>query len=535
MTSNPLRALFPLLGLTTAALLVPSAAARPQARPSAAEFAAEVTAEVTAEFAAEFAAEADELIASTLRGLDTVPGLSVAVVRGHEVVYLNAFGDSDVEQRVASQIDTLYYIASSTKSFTALAAALLEERGLIDLDLSLAEAFGDLRLDPVLGADRIALRDLLTHTSGIENQPIGFRLAYTGEHDPGLLRDLVAVSRPNRDAPTGTFEYTNIGYNIFTVYLDEQVGSVWQDLLQELIFEPAGMTRTTAYPSRAASAGWQTARPYAAAGPGELERLYLEKTDSSMQSAGGLLSTAQDMARWLEIQINGGALDGHQVFPRHVIERTHQSWATTSSSLGSFSREAYGLGWYIGEHAGQRTLHHFGGFSGYRAHVSFMPEARLGVAVLVNEAALGVRLADFIASFAYDWWLNETADRADYEARRDELVAQYQEGMRRTVADRAGRAGREWTLSMPLEAYTGVYENRALGQLRIEIEDGLLAARIGNLHSSSTPFTAPESIRVRMIPPGGQVVAFEFDADGEVVAARFVRERFVRPPERRQP
>ncbi len=252
------------------------------------------------------------------------------------------------------------------------------------------------------------------------------------------------------------------------------------------------------------------------------------ESDCGHCSAGGLLSTAQDLARWLGLQINHGELDGEQIFPRHVIAETHRVHAVTEDRFGRFGRSGYGLGWYIGEYDGQTILHHFGGFSGFRAHVSFMPGPGIGVAVLANEAGMGMRIADFIAGFAYDWWRSEAGTAPEYLDQQRQLVAGFEEQLARNDADRARRAEREWTVSQDLGAYMGTYVSPLIGTLRVNVDDGVLAAHLGNLHSLSTPFTEPDSIRVIMMPPGGQVVQFELDVAGRVLVATFARQRYVK-------
>ncbi len=162
--------------------------------------------------AGDFAAVMDDFIPQAMDALDgVVPGLSIAVVQGDEVVYVRGFGAADLEQDVPATADTDFYIASSTKSFTALAAALLDLDGVIDLDAPITRYTAGVEFDPALDADHVTLRELLAHTHGFENRPISARAAFTGEHTPEVMWDLLAETSPNADAPHGTFEYTNVG------------------------------------------------------------------------------------------------------------------------------------------------------------------------------------------------------------------------------------------------------------------------------------------------------------------------------------
>ena len=478
-------------------------------------------AQPAADSAAAFAAAADAFYAETLAAVGAVPGVAVAVVRGDETVYARGFGMADREAGLEATPHTPFYIASATKPFTALAAALLHHRGEIDLDAPLTQYTPGIAFDNV-DAGAVTLRDLLTHTHGLENSAIGLRTAFTGEHTPEDLWALLAATEPNESAPHGTFDYTNVGYNILSLVLDRVTERPWQDLLDDLVFQPAGMDRTTAYASEAAA--WGRAAPYlpfGLDGTGGPVRIYLEKDDTTMQAAGGMYATADDLARWVRLQLNGGRLDGEQVFPEAVIAATHRSHAEVDASFGPFSRGGYGLGWYVGDYNGDVFMHHFGGFGGFHAHVSFMPEHDLGVVVLANEAMVGGRLVPTLATFAYEWWLGRPNVAERYAAQREALRGGMERGRQSLAEDFAKRAERTWTLAAPMAAYAGTYRSPLHGTLVVTVEDGAPHVQLGNLRADATPFTEPNTMRVTFLPPRGEVVAFELDAEGRPVAARY--------------
>ena len=171
-----------------------------------------------------------------------------------------------------------------------------------------------------------------------------------------------------------------------------------------------------------------------------------------MQAAGGMYTTAADAARWLEVQLNEGRLDGKQVIPAAVIRETHRVAGKTDAAYGPFERKGYGLGWYIGTYAQEPMLHHFGGFGGAHSHISFMPKRNLGVAVLVNESGLGGRLAVLLATLAYD----SLRGVPDAFAQAEETIRTIPGELARMRTDdaegEARRAERTWMLSKPFEA-----------------------------------------------------------------------------------
>lgn len=463
-----------------------------------------------------FTEAAGTFIAETLDAFGAVPGLSVAVVRGGETVYARGFGHANVEAGVEATADTPFYIASATKPFTALLAVLLDREGALRLDASLADLFPDVAFDPAIEADSVTVRHLLSHTAGIDNGPIGFRAAYTGEHTPDGMRRLLAGTAVEEDSPRGTFEYTNVGYNILSLRLDELAGGPWQDLLAARLFRPLGMTRTTAYASEAAR--WQPAAPYAVHPEHGPQRLALVKHDDTMQAAGGMYASAADLARWLAVHLNEGRLGGRQVVPADAVAEAHRPLAADrGESYGVFARDGYGLGWQTGTYDGDPMLHHFGGFAGFHAHTSFMPGRDLGVVVLANEAGAGGRLASLVAAFIYDWWHAPPADRADVvagaEADRDDLLVQFEAGMQRYADDLAERAERTWQLAHAPATYAGTYVHPEFGTMEVTADGGALAARFGRLHAVATPFPEAETARVELVPGRGQVLRFVSEGD----------------------
>lgn len=463
--------------------------------------------------AAAFAADTDTWMQAALDRVEVVPAIAIAVVVGDEVVLTRGYGAADREAGTAATDETLFYIASATKSFTGLLATILDARGVIDLASPLADHLDGVSLAPELLADRVTLRELLTHTSGIDNDPIGYRVAYSGEHDPETLWRLLESSTAAEDAPRGTFLYNNVGYNIYGMIVDRETGVTWQEHLDAEIFTPLGMTRTSAYASRGPAHGWPVAAPYFGLDPGGTRRLYLEKQDDTMQSAGGMMTTARDVARWLELQITNGRLDGRRIVSEDVMERTHEVLVEAPDRDALFGQTGYGLGWSHGTHRDHHVISHGGGFPGFRSIISFMPDESLGVAIMVNEPSIGGMLLELATERAYDWWLG--ADLAEDDAALDSLAAKVPAYRERMAAQLEARAKRQWMLSRPRPAYAGTFVSDLFGTLTIDARDGALHVQNGNLRAGAEPFERPETIRLELIPGRGQLLVFE-PAEGDV-------------------
>jgi CubicO group peptidase (beta-lactamase class C family) len=453
------------------------------------------------------ASEIDAVVQRAL-ALDLTPALSVAVY-SRQGVYARGFGLADIRTRDPVTADTAFYLASSTKSITALTLASLHARGVLDLDATLAKLAPETPWPSATRPGEVRLRELLAHIGGIVNRPINHRFAATGQHDPDTLRRLLSISEPNAEAPHGRFQYQNIGYNIATILTDRSVGVRWQELLHQHIFDPAGMTRTSTSMSRATSSGWSIARPHRLGRSGVRERSYLEKTDQTMHSAGGVIMSAQDAVRWLELMIEDGRVDGRRCVPAEVVQSTRAPIATVGVELDGYRREHYGLGWYLGPYRNERMLHHFGGFAGFRTHISYLPEQAMGVAVFTNDSTGGLRLVNAVADYIYDRAGGYPDAQQRFESGLEAVANRSRQAARDIVSDHASRANLPFALARPHAAYAGAYENPDWGRIEIRADDRTLVVTCGVLRALAEPLGRPDAVWVELEPGEGNVLQFD--------------------------
>nr|WP_298897007.1 serine hydrolase domain-containing protein [uncultured Altererythrobacter sp.] len=244
----------------------------------------------------------ESLAAAGLDQLPSIQGVSLAVYTPDETC-VAGFGVTDIETQEAVSADTAFYIASSTKSMLALSLAAMDARGELDLDQPVAEFAPTAPFSRKIPIDRITLRHLFAMSSGIKNPAYVYRVAFSGEYTDDQLWDLIGATERNRSSSIqfGKFRYSNWNYNLASRLFEAQYSLRWQDMLAREVFDKLGMSRTTAFMSRAAEEGWSLARPHATLDPDGTVRSYLEKTDATMQSAGGVIMSGNDALKWLEI------------------------------------------------------------------------------------------------------------------------------------------------------------------------------------------------------------------------------------------
>jgi CubicO group peptidase (beta-lactamase class C family) len=340
--------------------------------------------------------------------------------------------------------------------------------------------------------------------------------AFSGEHDRSTLEQVVAQTRPDGDSPLGTFEYTNIGYNIAGLIVERETGRNWQEAVTEEVLQPLGLEHTSCFMSSLEDNQWPFAEPHSCVDkPGKVVRVDARKVDSTMHAAGGLITTARDMCRWLRMQLADGVIDGREVFPRDVIRASHQRLADCDLVYGPYERHGYGYGWYLGSYHGETVVHHFGAFTGAHAQIAFMPDHDMGVVVLVNEADFGGDLASLVSSYACDY----IAGRADIESafavKLDSTRAQTKNIVAKLTAREAEIAKRTWMLELPFDRYAGTYRHPLYGTLHVDYTVGdQLHARLGVMKAVATPYPDTNAVRVDMPPGYGTVIRFTVDSSG---------------------
>ena len=315
-----------------------------------------------------------------------VPGVSVSVARGNEILLQRGYGHVDLEWDVPTPGagEASYGIGSVTKQFTAAAILLLAEEGKVDLDADFTD-YVDFDTDGRV----IPVRRLLDHTSGIESYT---EMSVFGDLVPfDLPRDTLlrlVEDEPFRFEPGTALIYNNSAFFILGLIVETVSGMPYEDFVATRLFEPAGMEDS--YYCSEDAIREDRAHGYDAAGPESLVRKgYLDHTWP--YAAGSLCSTAGDLARWNRA-LHGGRLLSPESYDAMITPRPLLD--------GSPVRYAMGIG--TGTKGGRRYLAHGGGINGFTSALAWYPEQELSIAVLQNSTgapgpgALADRLAEIV-------------------------------------------------------------------------------------------------------------------------------------------
>jgi len=312
-----------------------------------------------------------------------IAGLALMVVKDGRPIKTECYGVANLEWNVPVGTNTVFEIGSVTKQFTASCILMLGEEGKLSLDDKISK---HLKNTPNTWSN-ITIRHLLTHTSGIKNYTVldGFELT---KHLTQAQFIEKMGSLPLDFQPGDSWSYCNSGYNLLGFIVENASGENYWDFLHERIFRPLGMTNTTsripAYVVPHRAAGYELKNHV------HINRDY-DLTD--LFSAGAIISTIMDMAKWNE------ALNGEKLLKASSKE---QWWSP--AKLNNGKNKDYGFGWTLDPLNGHKNIGHGGATSGFSATIQRFPDDKLSILILTNadETGVATTLARKIAQLYFD-------------------------------------------------------------------------------------------------------------------------------------
>ena len=297
-------------------------------------------------------------------------GAAVAIVRNDQIVFAKGFGTANVETNQPVTPDMLFQIGSITKTFTALAVTSFAAEGKLRLDVPVGNYVKG--LSPKLS--QVNLSQLLSHTAGIIDEPDEY-----GAQDESLMATYLRSWKDEYCLfePSEIFSYSNSGFALAGFTMQEAVGKPYVEIMNERVFAPLRMTRTTFRPT--------VAMTYPlAVGHKSAEQLTVVRplpNDARLYPAGTAYSSANELARFAIAFLNNGRLDGKRIIAPAVIKQMSEPRAQQLSAPDDTS---YGYGLFMNHAGGMRRIWHEGSMTGYVAMMMFVPERHVAVIVLSN-------------------------------------------------------------------------------------------------------------------------------------------------------
>jgi CubicO group peptidase (beta-lactamase class C family) len=412
-----------------------------------------------------------------------VPGAWVSIVEDGAVTHARGYGVRALGSPEPVDADTLFQIGSTTKAFTAAALAILVEDGKLGWDDQVIDHLPGFRMYDPWVTREITLRDLLVHRSGLGPGQGDLMFVPSTTISRADLVRRIQFLKPKTSFRSG-YAYDNVLYAVAGQVIEEVSGQTWEDFVEARIFAPLGMTSAVTNDIDRLSA---PNRAFPHGRMGELrgvgpQQVFDEKKvalGANVGPAGAIASGANDIARWLQVQLAGGQLPGSadRLFS---ADNAREMWRPVvpvpvtpfppplEDAAPQF--RGYALGWSVQDYRGHKIVQHGGGTLGFRAIVVLIPERNVGYAIAVNsednEFTVGLHyelLDHYLGLPKRDW---PKAFRTFFDARN----AAGLEAQRATVAERPASSP-----SLPLAAYAGAYADPWYGPIAITEANGQLS------------------------------------------------------------
>lgn len=401
-------------------------------------------------------------------------GFAVAVVEKDKVIYSKGFGYRDYEKKLPVTPNTLFPIGSVTKAFTASLIGLLQKEGKVDLNKPAFVYLPQLAFFNDAMNQNINLRHMMSHQTGLPRHDISWYFFNTSSRDSVLQR--VKYQEPTAGVRE-KYQYNNFMFTAQGAIVEKITGKSWEDNIEEKIFRPLSMTRSTT------TIADMLKRDDVAVG-------YKVKRDSiislmnyyninAMNPAGSINSSVSEMTNWLITWINGGKFRGTEILPAQYVTEAISPQAISGPGLPDKEKPdihlpTYGFGWSLLSYRGHYRVEHGGNIDGFSASAAFFPTDSIGIIVLSNQnqssipAIIRNTIADRLFGLKpYNWsaYMKKTAEKSKAAAREAAKARQ-----KKIVNSRP---------PLPFKEYDGTYFHPGYGNLHVAVFNDSLFARAG--------------------------------------------------------
>jgi CubicO group peptidase (beta-lactamase class C family) len=449
-------------------------------------------------------------IADELMKKSGIPGMAVAVVHAGKTVYAKGFGVKDVKSGEKVDADTVFQLASLSKSISSTVVAQQVSANAIDWETPIVSKLPWFALSNPEVTKMVTVGDMFSHRSGLPD--------HAGDMLEDLGYDRRYVLDKLRDQPLDPFRisyaYTNFGLTTAAEAVAVSAGKSWEDLSEEVLYRPLGMTSTS---SRFADYQARTDKALAhLAIDGGYQPLH-ERNADAQSPAGGVSSSLNDMTRWLTMMLADGTYNGTQIAtPEALLPALTPQIVSSPPSEPAARTGFYGYGFNLGTTSAARTqLSHSGAFeTGAASNVVILPSADVGIIALSNATPTG--LVETITA--------EFADLVQFGEVREDWRSLYGAAFKQMAAPVGELVGQTPPASPapapPLPELAGTYTNPYWGPATVTESGGTLGLALG-----------PKDEVWPLKHWDGNVFTFEFFSEnfppGSVSKATFTGDRLI--------
>ncbi len=389
-----------------------------------------------------------------------LPGAAVAIVKDGRVLVAKGYGLRDFRLPDSVDANTLFMIASNTKSFTATAVAMLQHEKKCKITDKVVDYVPGFAMNDPWVTQHATIADVLSHRLGMATFQGDFLYFYSNLK-PEEIYEKFPLIVPQYEFRT-RYGYCNAGYFWAGQCIESITGEPWNEYIQKNILQPLDMNRTVML-----SANLKQQENVASAHTLQqgVLTVFPQTNIDVIGPAASMSSSVNDLSHWLIAQLDSGRYDGKQVIPYEAIRATRYP----QTIEGSYSQ--YGLGWSIDDYKRVQVISHGGGILGFFTGVAMVPELNLGIVVLTNSDE----------NWFSDALQNEIIDAfkglpvSDYSSQYLQAYNRRQESTNEKIERWRDTVAMNFPPSVPLGVFTGPYQNEIYGNIRVSVSgDSLL-------------------------------------------------------------
>ena len=397
-----------------------------------------------------------------------VPGMAIGIVRDGKLIFAKGYGVKTLGSDDPVSENTIFQIGSTSKAFTATLAAMLADEGKFKWEDKVLDHVPDFAMYDPWVTREFQVVDLMAQHSGMPGYAADS--LYIFGFDRPYIRQAVRHIKPVASF-RAKYAYQNGLWLTASAIIEKYTGKTWEEALKERIFEPLGMSDSSADMQSFLNAK-DVSSLHAADGD---KVIALPKNWEFLDwsyvagPAGAINSNVMDMAKWLAFQMNDGKANDKQLVSEENMRVIHSP--KTIIGLGGKTHENifYCLGWLYQEHSPYPMVWHNGGTL-MKTMVAYVPEQKIGVVVLSNYVT---QLPELLAFRFFDLYSGKPARDQSAEGLAELEKTQKEEKEKKPAAPNEPAA------PLPLEKYAGNYANDIYGKLNVSVVDGQLTIVIG--------------------------------------------------------
>lgn len=456
----------------------------------------------------------DEYVATCMEQWE-IPGVAIGIIKDGKIISAKGYGVRNIATGDLVDEETLFPLASVTKTFTATLLGLSVDEGKLTWDDPLSKHLPDFQLYDTHMTEELTIRDALCHRSGIARADyLWYYTDYTQEEVLYRLRFLEPTwSLRSR------FSYTNILYSALGILEEKVSQDTWDNLIREKIFKPLGMSSSFTNISDC-----MNAKNIASS-----HLLHHDKLISTQwlqfdncRSAISIFSNVVDLLKWVTFQLEKGKVGQREILnidtitemhrPQTVINSPAWLWYYPNSGIVT-----HGIGWVVHVYQGRTIVEHMGNMQGASPLVAFIPEENLGIVILTNRESATL----FPRAILYHL-LDQSQDpsNVDWNQFFFDFWNRYRDSQRQEEVTFEQARKLNTTPSLSLDQYSGEYENDLYGNINVKSHNESLYLDSRTFHGELSywhfdtfkllPNQSPSAFHESFY------ITFELNADGQV-------------------